>query len=654
MWRGGAEDPRWARPTLLALLLATAVLYLANLTASGWANDYYAAAAQAGSKSWTAWFFGGLDAGGAITVDKPPAAMWVLGLSMRVFGVNSAALLVPEALMGVATVALVYGTVRRLATSHGAGLLAAAATAVTPAAVLVFRFDNPDALLVLLLTAAGYCVVRALEDGRTRWLVLAGTAVGFGFLTKMGEALLVLPGLGAAYLLAGPYSWKRRLVQLGVAGVALVVSAGWYVAVTAVWPASSRPYIAGSTNNSFLELAFGYNGFARLLGNTGSSSGSSGGQVAGTFSGPAGITRLFRSEMAVEASWLLPAALVALLAGLWLTRRGARDDRLRAALVLWGGWLVVSGLVFSYMQGTIHPYYTAELAPALGALVATVGTLCWRRRNEWQPRAALTAIVAAAAAWSTVLLHRTSWGAQYAVGGLLFAIVVTLVMGSWSAFGRPGFSGRTRVLAATVGLAAILATGAGSTAWAVGSASSPQTGSSPTSGPAAAVSQNSFGGGGFRGPQTGSGTTSSGTTSSGTTSTSTDVQAPVTGSQMGGGDEDQSADAAVVQLLKSASSYRWAAATTSSMSAAPLQLASGASVMAIGGFAGDDVAPSLAQFQAWVAAGDVKYYISGAGGGHGGRAGDTGTASAIATWVSSHYTATTVGGVTVYDLQPAG
>ena len=199
--------PRWERPALLALLACTAVLYLWNLSASGYANDFYAAAVQAGTQSWKAWLFGSLDSGNAITVDKPPASLWVMTLSARIFGFSSWSLLVPQALMGVASVALLHAAVRRWA-GPVAGLLAGAALALTPAAVLMFRFDNPDALLVLLLVAGAYATVRAIDaasaQASTWWLVAAGAAVGFGFLTKMGQALLVVPAFGLVYLVAGP------------------------------------------------------------------------------------------------------------------------------------------------------------------------------------------------------------------------------------------------------------------------------------------------------------------------------------------------------------------------------------------------------------------------------------------------------------------
>ena len=235
---------RWERPALLALLVGTAVLYLWNLSASGYANDFYAAAVQAGTQSWKAWLFGSLDSGNAITVDKPPASLWVMTLSARIFGFSSWSLLVPQALMGVASVALLHAAVRRWA-GPVAGLLAGAALALTPAAVLMFRFDNPDALLVLLLVTGAYATVRAIDAVTVRastwWLVAAGAAVGFGFLTKMGQALLVVPAFGLAYLVAGPPRLRTRLVQLLAALGSMIVSAGWFIALVELWPADSRP-----------------------------------------------------------------------------------------------------------------------------------------------------------------------------------------------------------------------------------------------------------------------------------------------------------------------------------------------------------------------------------------------------------------------------
>src|SRR4051812_5520089 len=410
--RGRAEDPAWVQPSLLALLVATAALYLYGLSASGWGNSFYSAAVQAGSQSWKALFFGSSDAANSITVDKPPVSLWVMGLSARVFGVNSWAILAPQALMGVASVGLLYASVRR-AFAPSAGLLAGLVLAVTPVATLMFRFNNPDALLVLLLVAAAYATGRAVEQGRTRWLVLAGVLIGFAFLTKMLQALLVVPGLAAVYLLAGPSTVLRRIHQLLLGGLAMVASAGWYIALVELIPASSRPYIGGSQHNSILELTLGYNGFGRLTGNETGSVGGGGpggggpGGAGGAMWGETGIGRLFGTEIGGQVAWLIPAALLLAVATLWFARRAPRTDRIRAELLIWTGWLLVTGLVFSFMQGIFHAYYTVALAPAIAGMVGIGAVIVWRHRAEIAARAVLAVTLSITAAWSYVLLDRT-------------------------------------------------------------------------------------------------------------------------------------------------------------------------------------------------------------------------------------------------------
>ena len=263
--RGRTNASAWVLPTLILLLAGTASLYLWNLADSGWANAYYSAAVQAGAKDWQAMLFGSFDPANAITVDKTPAALWVMSLSARIFGFNAWSVLAPQALMGVASVWLLYLTVRR---TFGplAGLVAGAALALTPVAALMFRFNNPDALLTVLLVAAAYATVRAIGRASTRWLLLAGALVGFAFLAKMLQAFLVIPALAGVYLVAAPANLPRRLLQVGGAAVAVVVSGGWYLALVALWPAASRPYIGGSQTNSLLDLILGYNGFGRITG----------------------------------------------------------------------------------------------------------------------------------------------------------------------------------------------------------------------------------------------------------------------------------------------------------------------------------------------------------------------------------------------------
>ena len=403
-WRGKEDDAPWVRPALLTLLVATAVLYLWDLGASGWANSFYSAAAQAGSKSWKAFLFGSSDSSNFITVDKPPLFLWPMEISARVFGVNAWSLLVPQALEGVATVGLVYLSVRRWFSAQAA-LLGGAVVALTPVAALMFRFNNPDAMLALLLTGATYASMRALERAQTRWLVLAGSLVGLGFITKMMQAFLILPVMAVVYLLAAPTGWWRRVRQVMAMGVSVLVAAGWWVAIVALTPAADRPYVGGSQNNSVLNLIFGYNGFGRITGNETGSVG--GGRVAGTMWGPTGITRLFNAEFGNMMSWLLPGALVMGAFVLALTLRARRTDRERAGVLLWGGSLVCTGLVISLAQGIIHPYYAVALAPPLGALVGITAVGLWRRRDTWAGRIGLAAGLGATTVWSVVLLGRT-------------------------------------------------------------------------------------------------------------------------------------------------------------------------------------------------------------------------------------------------------
>jgi 4-amino-4-deoxy-L-arabinose transferase-like glycosyltransferase len=657
--RGRADDPAWARPALLGLLAATALLYLWALSASGWANDFYSAAAQAASRSWKAFFFGSSDASNFITVDKPPAALWVMGLSARLFGVGSWSLLAPQALMGVATVALLYATVRRWF-GPAAGLLAGAVTALTPVATLIFRFNNPDALLTLLLVAGAYAVVRALEDGATRWLVLAGACVGLGFLAKQLQALLVVPAFALVYLAAAPGSLGRRLGRLAAAGAAMVASAGWWVAIVELLPASTRPYIGGSQTNSILELTFGYNGLGRL---TGDETGSVGGGPGGGW-GQTGWTRLFGAEVGGQVAWLLPAALLLLAAGLWLTRRAPRTNRARAAFALWGGWLVVTGVVFSFMQGIFHAYYAVALAPAVGALVGMGATGLWEVRRSLVTRWWLAGTVAVTAVWSWVLLRRTpDWHPGLAplvlLGGLAVAALVAAV--PWPAATTSGWAGRGgRRMAAALAGAGLLVALAGPAAYSLDTAATPHGGAIPSAGPAVQGGGPGGGprGGGLRnggGPPPGFGRDGGGGPFGRAAPGGPGQGGPAPGGAggrggMGGLLDGGTPDADLVALLRQdADRYTWVGAAVGSNSAAAVQLATGEPVMAIGGFNGSDPAPTLERFQQYVAEGRIHWFLG--GGCMGGRSmGGSDAARQISAWVADHFTATSVGGTTVYDL----
>jgi 4-amino-4-deoxy-L-arabinose transferase-like glycosyltransferase len=662
----------WSRVALPTLLALTALAYLWDLSSSGYANSFYAAAVQAGTKSWKAFFFGSIDSSSFITVDKPPASLWVMALSGRIFGFSSASMLIPQALEGVAAVWLLFWGVRRWF-GTGAGFAAGALMAITPVAALMFRFNNPDALLVLLMVAGAYCLVRALEGGATRWVVAAGTMIGFAFLAKMAQAFLVLPAFALVYMVAAPVGLGRRAWQMLLGGVAIVVSAGWWVAIVALWPAGSRPMIDGSPDNSILNLITGYNGLGRIFGSSGPGGGGGGGGAS--FSGSTGVLRLFNNLMGGQASWLLPAALLALAAGLWARRRAPRTDRVRAALLLWGGWLVVSGIVFSLGSGVIHTYYTVALAPAIAALVAIGGRLVWTHRSSRAAQAAAIVAVALSTGWAWALLDRTpSW--EPWLRTLVLVAGAGGVAGLVACMFRGGLARRLLVPAVVLGMLASLA---GPVAYSASTIGTGHTGSTPTAGPSSAGGgMGGFGGGG--GPS--GGATGGGSASGGQMSASTALDRA---------------------LSANAGRYRWVAATSGSQSAASLELATGGEpVMAIGGFSNEGGNLTLQKFKEYVARGEIHYYIASSGGMGGGRAlsgagrtfsapggssasGSGGSASssrpsgrpptggapggtrtgggpgggpggmstsnsAITTWVKAHFKKVTIGGQTMYNL----
>jgi 4-amino-4-deoxy-L-arabinose transferase-like glycosyltransferase len=578
-----------------ALLAATGLLYVFGLSASGWANSFYSAAVQAGSTSWTALLFGSSDAANSITVDKTPAALWVMDASVRLFGLSSWSVLAPQAVQGILAVAVLYVAVRRIS-GPSAALLAGAVLALTPVATLMFRFNNPDALLTLLLVSAAYCVVRACENHSSRWwLPLAGVAVGLAFLTKMLQAFLVVPGFVLAYLLCAHAPLPERVRRTLAATAAVLVSGGWYLALVALWPVRARPYIGGSQHNSIIELALGYNGFGRLTGNE------TGG--LGNLNFDVGWGRLFGRDMGIDIAWLIPAAVICIAAGLWITRRARRTDSTRAALIIWGSWLLVTGVAFSYADGIIHPYYTVALAPAIAAGIGIGTPLLWRRRTDIRAATTLSGAVLISTVLACVLLARDhGWQPwlrpSIAVAGV-GAAALLLVAGRL----RPVAIGAIAVLAAAACLA-------GPAAYSVATALTPHEGAIPSPRPARQPGQ---GFGGFLGsPQPGA--------------------------------------ALSAALAADAASFTWTAATVGSNNAAGYQLASRTPVMAVGGFNGTDPSPTLDQFRQDVAEKKIHYFIGGTMMGPRGATPSSSDATDIAEWAGANYPAHTIDGVTFYDL----
>ena len=653
--RPRAATRRWALPfpELGALLLLAGVLNLWALDRNGWANQYYSAAVRSMSTSWHNFLYDSFDPSGLMTVDKPPLALWAQALSARVFGFHSWSILVPQALMGVATVALVYDLTRRL-WGRTAGFVAGLVLALTPITVAISRHNNPDALLALCCVGALWCVVRALQDGRTRWIVLAGVCVGLGFETKMGAALLVVPAIVAAWLWVAPRGRLTAARQLLAGGAAMVVVGGAWPLLMMLTPASSRPWISGTSDNRILSLILDYNGLGRLDGQAGGPqiAGGGGGPGGGTtFGGATGPLRLFNEGLGGQAGWLLGFAVVALVA-LAVATRLRRADARTGWLIAAGGMFLTTAVAFSFAQGIFHPYYVAQLAPFTAVLVgAGSGWFVSRHRA-----AGIGAAVALAAGVATELLvlHKLP-------GQLTWLPTVLLVAGSVTAVALVAVRGPLRgaVLAAALGLLLLAPA-----SWAVQTLGHSTNGTFPAGGPAQA---------GFGGPGRGTGGPGGGRPGGGfgaPPGAGTGLAAPPAGTgggfgngpggarpggaggPMGGGFGGDTVG------LSSAVSYAsqhggGAIAVSSQSGAAASIIQSGANVAGIGGFSGRESQVSTTWLADAVRSGRVRWVLASDSGGFGGNDGSVGSSQVMAAVAQVGRKVTITSGsstTTLYDL----
>ncbi len=609
--RGSEADPSWSRPALWLIALLAGVLTLWGLTRNGYANTYYAEAAQAATRSWRALLTNALDVSGSDSLDKGPLSNVLMGLSGRLFGFSSFSMLLPEALCGIGAVLVLHNTVKRTL-GHRAALLAALALALTPIFVAMSRFNNPDAVLVLMEVCAAWALVRALQSGRTRHLVLCGLFIGLAFNAKMLAAYLVVPGLALTFLLAGQGSVRRRVAQLAAGGASmLAVSFVWYGTMMLI-PAGSRPWVGDTTDDSWFSLIFGANGLSRVSG-SGAAAGPTG---AGSFGGAAGPLRLFNSIVGGQIAWLMPLALLGLVLGLWARRRAPRTDRARSAYLLWGGWALVTWAVFSFSQGIFHPYYTTALAPAVAVLAAGGALELWdRSRGSLGWSLALGAAICASAALAVVLLDRASGFAPWLAPSVIALAAVSIAAVLLSR--RP-----------VAAIAAVLVVLAGPAAYSFATVGKTLSGGNPLAGPASAEA-GGFGGGGpgaFPGgrPQGFPGTPPPLFGARGRAPSVVPRTLPGAFARAGG--PGGSMGSATVKYLEShQGSAKYMVAAVGSGTAASIALQSGRNVIDMGGFMGSDPSPSLVQLKHLVATGQLHYVLLSQGGpGSGGAPGASG------------------------------
>jgi 4-amino-4-deoxy-L-arabinose transferase-like glycosyltransferase len=476
-----------AHLALAGVLALSAVLNINKLAQNGYANIFYSAGMKSMLRSWHNFLFVSFDSGGLITIDKPPLALWVQVASAKLFGFSPLSLLLPEAIIGVLTVAALYWV---MAPRFGAWAAVAGALtlAVFPSFVAVSRENGVDPLLILLLVLACGAGLRACETGRWRTLVWCGVLIGLAFNTKTLAAYLVVPPIALAYVVCAPVSISRRLAQLSLAGLAmLAVSFGW-IAFVELTPASQRPYVGSSTDNTELGLTFSYNGFGRVEGQFGGpgqvvvlpgayvpaareypvdaaarraaakrprDTGAGVTQTAALpvptlepivttgreknpipFGGPPRPLRLFGVGLGDQAGWMLPFALFGLLGVALLSFLERRRDAQLAGLLVLGGWFLVEAVVLSLSKGIVHPYYVSALAPGAGAIagagtVAFVELLCGRDSRRICGLALTGCAVVATVAAQVVLLHREhymQWFIPVLLGGSAVGLCALLVL----------------------------------------------------------------------------------------------------------------------------------------------------------------------------------------------------------------------------------
>ena len=591
------------------LLILTAATYLYGAMQNGMANSYYAAAVQAASSNFTAWLFGSLDAANFVSVDKPPLATMIMGLSAKIFGFSSFSMLLPNVLAGVITVYLVYRITRRYF-GFKSGFIAGIVLAMTPVVALMSGFNNPDAILMCFLTASGYCFIKALELHPIRNLTLSAIFSGLAFNTKMLQGLMILPAIYVVYLCFAKPKLNKRILHLGIfTGVVMLASLSWSILVY-LTPAEMRPWVGSTNDNNIWSLIFGYNGFGRLLGNSPGNGGGGGGRTG--FGGTTGIFRMFNEEFGPNIAWFIPAALIGVVAVAIKLRNKERSNIQFGITAFWTIWLLTHMFIFSMTSGTIHPYYVVVLAPAIAALVGISLPLIIRLYKTEQNIWLLPVTVGVTTLTAAIILSMGGLtGMMWVILslGVISSLLLVLAKSLPKAYqgGERDKEMRQAMLVKVGGILSIISVLATPVYYTIATVTQAHVGSIPTAGPSSTA-------------------------------------------LMGSNNENAEAESALVTfLLANSSESTWIAAVNSANESAAIQISTGKPVAALGGFNGSDPVLTLAQFKEYVASGKIKYYVTSSNGMGGGGPGGS---SEIVSWIKQNATVVSYGGsqYTVYQL----
>lgn len=600
---------------MCAILALTTALYLWGLDRNGWANSYYSAAAMSGSQDWTAFFFSSSDPGNAISVDKPPLSLWVMSASVRAFGLSPWSILVPQALMGVTSVFLLYRMVRTYVGS-AAGLLAAAFFAITPVAVVMFRYNNPDALLTLLMIGVAYTALESIRRNKLRWLIFAGALTGAALLTKQLQIALILPAVAVTYLAFASGPLLKRILHTSVALLTALVTGGWWFVLVQLVPAANRPFVGGSRLNSAVELSLGYNGLDRLTGEDATRTMSPSMESLAEKLDP-GFQRFLQPQFSGQFGWFLPLAVAGMCIAVWHIKRQSGRRRYRAFLSLCVLWFLCSSTVLAFMSGIVHPYYSLTVVPPLCCLAGTgllhLYRVSERRNARWMLVGTL--LVTMVLAFLTASRSTADYPVGPLVALLVWSVAITFLVVP------PPFPALRK---ATGGLLAV-ALLVGPFVWSINTVLSPHEGAGVVAGPSIL---------GIR------------TDHPDRQQMGSDVPASFMAVMFGNLPES----GIVSRLRATPSSSKWSAAMVGSETAANYQLASMRSVLPLGGFDGTDPFPTLDQFQRMVTDHQVASLViqdlppltlE-----------DRGESARIVDWVKGHYQAEKIGGAQYYSLLP--